>query len=105
MASPIKLNLWQKVLLICLAGAFVGGGCLFLYMLRFTTYLGDHREILRTGSPTTLYDGSNQPGTCWTCKGPDVPRLMEEVGPEKFMQEIVPQWLSIAKENSKLLDY
>jgi cytochrome c nitrite reductase small subunit len=41
MAFSIKLKLWQKVLLLCLAGVFVGAGCLFLYMLRFTTYLGD----------------------------------------------------------------
>ena len=41
MAFSIKLKRWQKVLLLCLAGIFVGGGCLFLYMLRFTTYLGD----------------------------------------------------------------
>ena len=41
MALMKKLKLWQKVLLLCLAGIFVGGGCLFLYMLRFTTYLGD----------------------------------------------------------------
>ena len=41
MAIPIKLKLWQKVLLLCLAGVIVGAGCLFLYMLRFTTYLGD----------------------------------------------------------------
>ena len=44
----------------------------------------DHREILRTGWPDTVTDGSNQPGTCWTCKGPDVPRLMEEYGPAEF---------------------
>lgn len=24
------------------------------------------------------------PATCWTCKSPDVPRLMAEMGPEKF---------------------
>jgi nitrite reductase (cytochrome c-552) len=24
------------------------------------------------------------PGTCWTCKSPDVPRLMASMGPEKF---------------------
>ena len=24
---------------------------------------------------------------------------------DKFMDEIVPQWLSLAKENGKLLDY
>ena len=52
----------------------------------------DHREILRTGSPTTVTDGSNQPGTCWTCKGPDVPRLMEEVGPAAFYKANWAQW-------------
>lgn len=41
MAFSIKLKRWQKVLLLCLAGFFVGGGLLFLYMLRFHTYLGD----------------------------------------------------------------
>ena len=54
--------------------------------------LEDHREILRTGSPTELYDGSNQPGTCWTCKGPDVPRLMEEVGPAEFYKANWAKW-------------
>lgn len=38
---------------------------------------------LRTGSPKTPEDGP-QPGTCWTCKSPDVPRLMDSVGIEKF---------------------
>jgi len=33
--------MWQQVMLLVLAGAFVGGGALFLYQLRFTTYLGD----------------------------------------------------------------
>ena len=41
MAFFSRLKRWQKVLLLCLAGVFVGAGCLFLYMLRFTTYLGD----------------------------------------------------------------
>ena len=42
MAFLTKLKLWQKALLLCLAGILVGSGCLFLYMLRFTTYLGDN---------------------------------------------------------------
>ena len=38
----------------------------------------DLRKILRTGSPGVDGQGDMQPGTCWTCKGPDVPRLMRE---------------------------
>src|SRR6056297_2443923 len=43
----------------------------------------DIREILRTGAPM---DGkeSPMPNTCWTCKSPDVPRVMEEVGVAEF---------------------
>lgn len=29
-------------------------------------------------------DITTKPGTCWTCKSPDVPRLMAEMGPAKF---------------------
>jgi nitrite reductase (cytochrome c-552) len=29
-------------------------------------------------------DIMTKPGTCWTCKSPDVPRLMAEMGPAKF---------------------
>ncbi|MCC5806829.1 MAG: ammonia-forming cytochrome c nitrite reductase [Opitutales bacterium] len=36
----------------------------------------DVRETLRTDVP--------QPGTCWTCKSTDVPRLMNEMGVEEF---------------------
>jgi nitrite reductase (cytochrome c-552) len=36
----------------------------------------DVRNILRTAVP--------QPGTCWTCKSPDVPRLMNEMGIANF---------------------
>lgn len=39
----------------------------------------DVREILRTGAPKNENDGP-QPMACWTCKGPDVPRLIEEKG-------------------------
>lgn len=43
----------------------------------------DIREILRTGAPV---DGnkSPMPNTCWTCKSPDVPRVMNEVGVAEF---------------------
>lgn len=43
----------------------------------------DVRNTLRTGTPTGSDDGP-QPNTCWTCKSPDVPRLMSEMGPTEF---------------------
>lgn len=44
----------------------------------------DLRKILRTGSPGVDGQKDLQPGTCWTCKGPDVPRLMREKGKNTF---------------------
>lgn len=43
----------------------------------------DIRKILRTGAPI---DGkeSPMPNTCWTCKSPDVPRVMNEIGVAEF---------------------
>lgn len=38
--------------------------------------INDIRTSLRTDVP--------QPATCWTCKGPDVPRLMNLMGPAEF---------------------
>ncbi|MCO5265488.1 MAG: ammonia-forming cytochrome c nitrite reductase [Lentimicrobium sp.] len=38
--------------------------------------VNDIRKTLRTDVP--------QPATCWTCKSPDVPRLMEEMGVAEF---------------------
>ncbi len=50
----------------------------------------DLRNTLRTGGPTSDKDGP-MPSTCWTCKGPDVPRMMhelsEELGNEKGIAE------------------
>lgn len=43
----------------------------------------DVRNILRTGAPKTAEDGP-QPMACWTCKGPDVPRLIAEWGEEGY---------------------
>ncbi|PKQ65579.1 ammonia-forming cytochrome c nitrite reductase subunit c552 [Labilibaculum filiforme] len=43
----------------------------------------DVTNILRTGGPTDENDGP-MPATCWTCKGPDVPRLMNEIGVAEF---------------------
>lgn len=45
--------------------------------------IDDIRNTLRTGAPKGPDDGP-QPATCWTCKGPDVPRLMEKLGPAGF---------------------
>ena len=42
--------------------------------------LDDMRKILRTGNPGIDGDKDMQPATCWTCKGPDVPRMMRELG-------------------------
>jgi nitrite reductase (cytochrome c-552) len=43
----------------------------------------DIQNTLRVGAPM---DGkpSMQPNTCWTCKSPDVPRLMNEMGVTEF---------------------
>jgi nitrite reductase (cytochrome c-552) len=43
----------------------------------------DLRNSLRTGGPTGPDDGP-MPNTCWTCKSPDVPRLMNEKGIAEF---------------------
>lgn len=43
----------------------------------------DLHKTLRTGAPV---DGkkSPMPNTCWTCKSPDVPRLIDEMGAAEF---------------------
>jgi nitrite reductase (cytochrome c-552) len=43
----------------------------------------DIRNSLRTGAPMGE-SVSPQPNTCWTCKSPDVPRLMETQGIAEF---------------------
>ncbi|MBU2914017.1 MULTISPECIES: ammonia-forming cytochrome c nitrite reductase [Reichenbachiella] len=45
--------------------------------------IDDIRNILRTGGPTGPGTGP-MPSTCWTCKSPDVPRLMNEIGIDEF---------------------
>lgn len=54
--------------------------------------IDDMREILRTGNPGIDGDGDIQPGTCWTCKGHDVPRLMREKGIKNFYAAKWSQW-------------
>ncbi|MDW3196793.1 MAG: ammonia-forming cytochrome c nitrite reductase [Cytophagales bacterium] len=43
----------------------------------------DLQNTLRTGGPTGPGTGP-MPSTCWSCKSPDVPRLMNEIGIEEF---------------------
>lgn len=43
----------------------------------------DIHNTLRTGGPLSP-DSGPQPNTCWTCKSPDVPRVMNQVGPANF---------------------
>ncbi len=43
----------------------------------------DIRNTLRTGGPTGDDDGP-MPSTCWTCKSPDVPRVMNEGGVTEY---------------------
>ncbi|MDP4191065.1 MAG: ammonia-forming cytochrome c nitrite reductase [Bacteroidota bacterium] len=47
----------------------------------------DVRNSLRTGSP--------QPATCWTCKSPDVPRVMKKMGVAEFYKQT---WTSLGQE-------
>ncbi len=46
----------------------------------------DVTRTLRTGAPMTATDGP-QPATCWTCKSPDVPRMMSELGVAEFYKQ------------------
>ena len=48
----------------------------------------DITASLRTGSPISPTEGP-QPSTCWTCKSPDVPRMMEALGVDSFYNKDV----------------
>jgi nitrite reductase (cytochrome c-552) len=50
----------------------------------------DVRNSLRIGAPMKPEDGP-QPGTCWTCKSPDVPRLMKQMGIAEFYSATLAQ--------------
>ncbi|MGK7393531.1 MAG: ammonia-forming cytochrome c nitrite reductase [Candidatus Cyclobacteriaceae bacterium M3_2C_046] len=66
----------------------------YLFAADYTTARGhyyavqDVRRTLRTGAPMAPDQGP-QPATCWTCKSPDVPRLMAEIGIKEFY---APKW-------------
>lgn len=44
----------------------------------------DMRNTLRVGNPGVAGDKDMQPATCWTCKSPDVPRMMNQMGVAEF---------------------
>ncbi|SNS17717.1 nitrite reductase (cytochrome c-552) [Belliella buryatensis] len=46
----------------------------------------DVQNTLRIGSPMQAGDGV-MPSTCWTCKSPDVPRLMSELGVTEYYSQ------------------
>jgi len=54
----------------------------------------DIRNTLRTGAPKDP-DDSPQPNTCWTCKSPDVPRLMMDKGVLSFYKG---KWTSLGDQ-------
>ncbi|MBP7076007.1 MAG: ammonia-forming cytochrome c nitrite reductase [Bacteroidales bacterium] len=54
----------------------------------------DVRNTLRTGTPLTDTDGP-QPSSCWTCKSPDVLRVMKNIGPEAFYKTM---WAGMLSE-------
>jgi len=51
----------------------------------------DIRNILRTGGNKI----SPQPATCWTCKSPDVPRMMQKIGVGEFYKS---KWKDLGHE-------
>lgn len=54
----------------------------------------DMYRTLRTGAPMSNTEGP-QPATCWTCKSPDVPRMMEEIGVDSFYNN---KWAALGSE-------
>lgn len=43
-------------------------------------------NTLRTGTPKDDHDGP-QKSSCWTCKSPDVPRMIKQIGAENFYKQ------------------
>ncbi|MEN8119398.1 MAG: ammonia-forming cytochrome c nitrite reductase [Bacteroidota bacterium] len=54
----------------------------------------DLQNTLRTGGPTGSTDGP-MPATCWTCKSPDVPRVMKRDGVAEFYKG---KWARLGSE-------
>ena len=55
----------------------------------------DMRNTLRVGNPGIEGDKDMQPGTCWTCKSPDVPRMMNKMGVAEFYKT---RWSELGDE-------
>lgn len=55
----------------------------------------DMINTLRTGNPGVGGDGDIQPATCWTCKSPDVPRMMQAMGTAEFYKS---PWSALGAE-------
>ena len=55
----------------------------------------DMIDILRTGNPGVDGEGDLQPGTCWVCKSPDVPRMMQAMGVDNFYKT---KWSELGSE-------
>ncbi|WP_409417935.1 ammonia-forming cytochrome c nitrite reductase [Flavobacterium sp. PS2] len=54
----------------------------------------DINNTLRTGAPKGPQDGP-QPSSCWVCKSPDVPRMMDKLGIDEFYKQT---WASLGPE-------
>lgn len=54
----------------------------------------DVTRTLRTGAPMHDHDGP-QPATCWSCKSPDVPRMMGVLGVDSFYNK---KWGALGPE-------
>ena len=54
----------------------------------------DINHTLRVGSPMSSDEGP-QPATCWTCKSPDVPRMMDSLGVAAFYDD---KWAAYGDE-------
>ena len=55
----------------------------------------DVTRTLRTGNPDIDGDGDIQPATCWACKSPDVPRMMQAIGVDNFYKS---KWSQMGSE-------
>ena len=56
--------------------------------------LEDMRASLRTGAPMSATEGP-QPAACWTCKSPDIPRMMQALGVDSFYNN---KWAAFGAE-------